>query len=418
MSNDLEEHLTRTLARAAEEAPVPGYDPVDAVRGRQRRRRRRRAALAAACAVVVAAVGVATGVRTAVPPPDPGPHYVFSPDRIPDFTHLPEPEKLWPDAVHRLPATLPDGSRYAVAAVLGDDRYLVARDGLSGEAAPSVFDTRAGTVTPLGTSAVGDGLARSRVLMAREVNGQAVWFVEGTRSNRPVREAWAAPLDGGPARRLTDLPDGSSPRFSLAGDAIIWQQEAQGSWKLPAGPPVSIRTVPLSGGPAVDVPGSQGFDIANAAPWIINQRYGTGVEAKTSGELRNVVTGERRRWQAAGGIQFVWCGPTWCTGRGSGDRVALQSLDGTEVVQLPWTGELKPSMAGRLAVGQLELPTSTLRLVWDRTTGRAAGVAEPRPADASPGYGWNLQLMDIEPEVLTIRSDDRERIVLDLRAVR
>ena len=71
MSSDLDEQLTRTLARAAEDAPMPGYDPVSEVRSRQRRRRRRRAGIAAACAVALATVTVLTGVRLAVPQPDP-----------------------------------------------------------------------------------------------------------------------------------------------------------------------------------------------------------------------------------------------------------------------------------------------------------------------------------------------------------
>src|SRR5688572_29807322 len=57
MSSNLEDRLTSTLARAADEAPLPATDPLDAVRGRQRRRRRHRATLAAACAVAVVAVG-------------------------------------------------------------------------------------------------------------------------------------------------------------------------------------------------------------------------------------------------------------------------------------------------------------------------------------------------------------------------
>lgn len=417
MTSSLEEHLTRTLAAAADEAPLPAYDPVGAVRGLQRRRRRQRTALAAACTVALTAGSVVAGVRLAAPDPDPGPEYAFSPDRIPDFANLPAPEKVWPEAVHRLPGTLPDGSRYAVMAVLSDGRYLVARDRFAGEAAPSVLDTRSRTAKALGTPAVGQGLAKSRILMAREVDGQAVWFLEGFRDNRPVREAWVAPLDGGPARRLTDLPDGAAPRFSVAAHSIIWEQEAPGRLELPEGPRVSVRGVSLRGGAAADVPDSQGFVPANVAPWITDQRLGTGIEPKTSGELRNVVTGERLRWKAATGVRFVQCGPTWCAGRGSGDRIALQALDGSDRVQLPYRGELSPSQGGRIAVGQLELPAASVHLIWDRTTGKAAGVSEPRPAGASVGYGWNSQLADFEPEVLTLRATGDQLVVLDLPAI-
>lgn len=417
MSSDLDEQLTRTLARAAEDAPMPGYDPVSEVRGRQRRRRRRRAGVAAVCAVAVATVAVLTGVRLAVPPPDPGPEYVFSPDRIPDFTNLPGPQKVWPNAVHRLPATLPDGSRYTVAAVLGEDRYLVARGTLFGEAAPSVFDTRAGTVTSLATPAVTDGLTNARVLMAREVNGRVVWFLEGTRNNRPVREGfrevWVAPVGGGAATRLAILPDGTAPRFSVAGDTIIWEQESRSKG---GGVRRVVRSVSLDGGKPVDVPDSVGFVLAYVGPWITNQ-LGVGTPRK-SGELRNVVTGQRLAWTANSQIQSLRCGPTWCTGRGVIDRVALQSLDGSEPVELPWTGELSPLDGGRFAVGQLDLPATTLHLAWDRTTGRAAGIAVPRADGESPGFGWNNQLADFEPAVLTWRADDDQQLVLDLGAIR
>ncbi|RQW92422.1 hypothetical protein [Micromonospora globispora] len=175
-----------------------------------------------------------------------------------------------------------------------------------------------------------------------------------------------------------------------------------------------VRSVSLNGGEPADVPDSAGFVLANVGPWITDQLDGG---TRTSGELRNVVTGQRLAWTANRRIQYLRCGPTWCTGRGSVDRVALQSLDGSDLVELPWTGELSPMNGGRLAVGQLEFPTATLHLIWDRTTGRAAGVKVPRP-EGGPGYGWNNQLSDWEPEVLTVRSSDDELVVLDLGAIR
>ncbi|MGC1213764.1 MAG: hypothetical protein WA890_21165 [Micromonospora sp.] len=417
MSSDLEEQLTQTLARAAEDAPVPGYDPVTFVRGRQRRRRRRRAGIAAACAVAVATTAVLTGVRLAVPQPDPAPGYVFSPDRIPDFTDLPAPEKVWPKAVHRLPATLPDGSRYAVVAVLGDDRYLVARDRDSGEGAPSIFDTRAGTVTTVGTSAVSDGLAMATVLMAREVDGQVVWFLEGARDNRVRREVWVAPVAGGRSTRLAILPDGTAPRFGVAGNAIIWEQESRHRTAKGVFVRRVVRSVSLSGrGGPVDVPNSLGFQLADVGSWITDQLdVGT---PRSRGELRNVVTGQRVAWSANSRIQFLRCGPTWCTGRGDGDRVALQGVDGSGRVELPFRGQLSPTGGGRLAVGYLELPKGTARVIWDRTTGRATSVLLPEEQDSGPPVGWNNQLSDWEPEVLTVRATGDELVVLDLGAIR
>ncbi|GAA1858547.1 hypothetical protein [Asanoa iriomotensis] len=420
MNSDLEERLTSTLARAADAAPVlGGADPVAAVRARQRRRRRRRATLASACAVVVAAVSGVTATQVAgpspAPKPDPAVVYGFAPDRIPDFANLPEPEQLWPDAVHKLPGRLPDGSQYAVAAVLGDGRYLVTGGLWKGDTAPSVFDTRAGTVTELGTPTVSDGFVPGLgLLMAREVNGQAVWFLEGSRNNRSGREIWAAPLDGGPARHLADLPDGVAPRFSVAGNAIIWDQQGPGNAETP---PNSVHTVSLDGGPAKLVPGSQGFDLTNIGPWIKNQHRGTGTDPRTAGELRNVVTGERRPWKAAPSLQYVFCGPTWCAGKGSGGAVALQSLDGSDPVVLPHSGDLAQAAGGRLAVGYLDVANGRVRVVWDRTTGWAAGIRLPRGSDAPARYRPNGDSSDYEPEVIPLSATDEQLVVLDLRAV-
>jgi hypothetical protein len=416
MTSYLEEQLTRTLEQAAEETPVPHEPPVGAVRALQRRRGRRRVGIAAAAAVAAATVAVLTGTHLAAPAPQP--EHMFSADRIPDFTELPGPQRVWPAAVHRLPGVLPDGSRYSVTAVLDDDRYLVTRNVNGGEVAPSIFDTRTGALTALGVPALSDGLVSSRILMAREAGGKAVWFLEGTRDNRHVREAWAAPLDGGPASRLATLPDGSDPRFSPAGNAIIWGQQTPLSRK-PLDFVVSVRSVSVNGGPVRDVNGTRGFEPAWVGPWITDQRIATAVEPRTSGELRNVVTGERLPWKAAPEVRFVQCGPTWCTGLGTGDRIALQSLNGHDRIELPVRGELSPTGNGRLAVGRLELATGAVQVVWDRTTGRAAtfsaAVSGPMVSGletALPGHS-----SDFAPEVLTMASSDDELVVLDLGAI-
>ena len=411
MSIDFEEQLTRTLEGAAERAPLPAGDPVAAVRMRQRRSRRRRAGIAVAC-VVAATAAVLVGTRLAVPSPNPAPapEYVFAPDRIPDFTDLPGPDKVWPNAVHRLPAKLPDGYRYSVVAVLGDDRYLVTRGLFNGEPAPSVFNTRTGTVTALGTSAVTDGLAMSRVLMARELNGKAVWFLEGSRNNRFVREAWVAPLDGSSATRLANLPDGSAPRFSPSGNGIIWEYQTGQTWKSNI-----IRRVSLSGGPVGDIPRTLGFEVANIAPWI-TKRTSNG-KPNVAGELRDVANGKRLRWTAAPGLQDVRCGPTWCTGIGTGDHIAVQALDGSDVVELPVRGMLSPTRNGRLAVGYIERPDAAEQVVWDRTTGRAATMLPRRPSDPLSSATQQNPTADEEPEVLTVTANGNELVVLDLRAI-
>lgn len=413
MSTHLEDRLTSVLADAADVAPMPGYDPVDAVRGRQRRRRNRHVAVAAACAVAVATAGSVTAVRVAVPTVDHRVGSVVSPDRIPDFARLSSPEKVWPRAVHRLPAELPDGSGYAVSQVLGDGKYLVllGRD----KVAPSVFDQRAGTVTPVATPDRFEGLARPDVTMARAIGDRVVWFVSGFRSNKWLHEAWTAPLRGGTPVRLAVMTDGVGPRFMVAGNGIAWEQQLSDP-ESPGGISSVIRTVSLDGGEVRDVPGTVGFTLAQVEPWVTTQRIATGLYPKTSGELLNVVTGERRRWTANDKIQFLRCGPTWCSGDGS-SGVALQNLDGTGYTELRHSGTLEQRMGGRLAVGTLGLPDWRGGMIWDRTTGRAARYATPKPAGPISVVNTAMN-SDFEPPVVAWWPDDKTMMVLDLTAIR
>lgn len=406
MSTHLEDRLASVLTDAAEAAPVPGYDPVDAVRGRQRRRRNRHVVVAAACAVAVAAAGSVATVRLAVPTVDHRVGSVASPDRIPDFANLASPEKVWPRAVHRLPAELPDGSGYVVAQVLGDGRYLVLKG--QNTVAPSVYDQRAGTVAAVATAGHFEGLAHAEVLMARAVGDRTVWFVRGFRRNQPATEAWIAPLRGGTPVRLASMGDGAGARFMVVGNAIAWEYSP--------GDRAVIRTVSLDGGEPRDVPGTEGFTLAQVEPWVTTQRIATGLTPKTSGELLNVVTGERRRWSANDKVQFLRCGPTWCSGDGSGG-VVLQNLDGTGYTELGYGGSLEQRMGGRLAVGTLGPLGARGGLIWDRTTGRAARYTTPKPAGPISVVSGVITT-DFEPPVVAWRPDDKTMMVLDLTAIR
>ncbi|GAA3771400.1 hypothetical protein [Micromonospora maritima] len=416
MTDELEQRLTTTLERAAEFAPVPAYDPVGAVQVRRRHHRRRRVAtVAAAVLVLTGAAGVAVR-HPSGPEPRPAPGLSFSPDRIPDFARLPDPGRVWPGAVHTLPATLPDGHRYGVAALLGDDRYLVARDGFVGVATPSIFDSRRGTLTEIGGPAVTDGLVRPSVLMARRVGGQVIWLLEGTRRDRWGRELWVAPLDGGAARLLTTV---QAPRFTVAGDRVVWEYEVPGTAERPGGLLVDVRSVPLAGGRVTQIPDSDGFSLAFVGPWITDQRIGTGLTARDAGVLRNLATGERLDWRANPDLRYVQCNPAWCSGRGADGSLGLQELDGTGLVRLPYRGTLQATAGGRVVVGGLSLPAGVATVVWDRATGRAAATVNALPEGHDGEAGPQLQqLFDWEPEVLTLRTTEAELVVFDLRVIR
>jgi hypothetical protein len=414
--------------RAAVADPPPTRIDLDALVTREERRKVRVRWLAAGCATVVAITGTIVGVRLAAPPAVDD-RIEWSADRLPDPATLPSVEKVWPDAVHKLPKTLPDGSEYSVLAVLGDDRYLVAtvRDQRVPDSArgPSIFDTRAGRVTSLVPAAA--GATDLDLLDARVVGDQVVWMQEAARG----RELWAARLDGTGGRRLATLADGAGRKLAVAGDTVMWEQDVPGAREKLKEPITTIWRVPLSGGDAAQLPGSAGWSLAGG-PWLTTQVLVTSFEAHRAGELWNPATGEKRRWATHEDLEFVNCGPTWCGGGSGGgprEKVLLQRLDGSSYVELPYMGHLYPRHEGRFAVGSLAVdgPTPTMpvapstMVIWDRVTGRAGVVGQlSLKAETKDGFlimkgnsrpsFWDLPVVDW--------SADDHLLVVDLAAIR
>lgn len=364
MTTPIEYTLTSTLAAASSAAPQPDPGFLAAVR-RRRRRRQRRTTILSACAAVLAVVATVAVVDQFKPVPVQRFGHLLSPDRIPDFFNLAPPERVWPDAVHRLPAKLPDGSDYTVVDVLGDGRYLVADvRPIDESAGPSVFHPASGTVTALATSAVTAGLAEARLLMARGVGDRVVWFVDARRNGKSARELWSAPVAGGAATRLAATKTGPGT-FSVAGDAVMWEEPRGAGYDE-----VVIRRVAAAGGPVTDVPGSTGYWLTLDGPWLTSKYTGTPFpdEPQDRGDLLNAVTGERVPWTANPKIAAARCGPTWCGGTGPYGLAALQDTNGGGYVELKDGCSLYPAMGGRLAVGLLY----SQPIVWDRATGRAS----------------------------------------------
>ncbi|GAA4464730.1 hypothetical protein GCM10023170_072960 [Phytohabitans houttuyneae] len=113
-----------------------------------------------------------------------------------------------------------------------------------------------------------DGMVEARVLMAKVTGDQVVWMLEGfpASGGGGVRELRAVRLDGSQARRLARLADGAAPRFSVAGDAVVWEQGARGT-EDPTKPLTDVWQVPLAGGRAALLPGAQGWTLAHDGPW-------------------------------------------------------------------------------------------------------------------------------------------------------
>jgi hypothetical protein len=408
-------NLTDELHAASAEPPPTRID-LDRLVAREEARKVRARWIAAGCVAAVAVTATTLGVRVAAAPPvehDLG--VVFSPDRVPDLATLPDAAKVWPDAVRALPPRLPDGSDYSVVAALGDDRYLVASGISDPSNSPRVFDTGAGTATPVAAEGAIAGVAEGRVLTTKVAGDQVVWMLEGFRRNTDFRELWTARVDGTGLRRLATLPNGVGPRFALAGDTVLWDVERPGSAAAHKAPFTTVWRVSLAGGQPAELPGSEGWSLAYDGPWLSTQVLREGVEAYGTGELWNPLTGVKRRWTAHSGLQFVECWAAWCLGSGKG--LALQNLDGTGYLELPFSGHLTSSREGRLAAGSVRSGGTSLQLVWDRRTGRAAALAR-YDLDASPGRVTLTRShnSDYDPPVLSWRTADHT-MVLDLNAI-
>lgn len=394
MTDQLEQELIRTMTGAGSFLPPPDEDILVAVRRRQRQRRQRRVVSAAACAVALIIVGGLTAVRLSEPAPNAVTASTWA-GGVPDFGRVGSPEQVWPKAVRRLPGKLPNGDQYTVQAVLGKDRYLVNTSqtaSLSDNAdlvvnvgsatAPSIFDVKAGTVRLLGDpgAATAPGVDFYSLGESTVVGDQAVWMVSVTRDNQGLTELWSAPVNSQGAPRLlltlTDA-DRALPHFSVAGNTVYWHQD-RSAGGLPAG----IYRIPVTGGTPTLVPGSEEFHPIALSPWVNTMARETPVDGEpSSGELWNLVTGERRAWTPNQAIRFFACDPVLCTGRSADDRFAVQRLDGAGYQELPYEADrglpavsMSPAFEGRFGTGSAVIDSVRTPFIWDRFTGKAAVV--------------------------------------------
>ncbi|RKR89105.1 hypothetical protein BDK92_3442 [Micromonospora pisi] len=432
MTDQLEDELIRTLARAGATAPPPETDFVPEVRRRQRRRRQRRVTVAAACAValtIVGGLGVLRPTETA-PTPDPEPITTATDwsGEIPEFATLKSPEQVWPRAVRKLPGTLPNGDEYAVMAIVDRDRYLVVST--ARPRGPLVFDTRTGAIRPLADPSTGTGSpigggVTSLVVVGEEV----VWIADvANPSSAGWLALWAAPLDGRTPPRLLYTyveMDHVGPHLGTAGDSVYWRQD---EGRRPAG----IYRIPLTGGEPTLVPGSGAFYLSGLSPWVDTHTRLTPVNGEpTSGELWNLVTGERRPWTAAPTIESLQCDPVLCQAGALHQRPSLQRLDGSGLQPFAdrsgttagvWGG-MTTALDGRFATAWFETALSRFPFVWDRFSGKAAVVKTPRPATATGSFGQNRGsdpwMLTNSGSALVQWSDGKGgTYLLDLRAIR
>jgi hypothetical protein len=365
--------------------------------------RRRGALIAAACAValVVAALPVAVHLGTRRAPVTGAGDWSGT---VPDFAHLKSPVEVWPDAVHQIPDVLPGGTRYTVSAVLGRGRYVVRAD--AGASTPMVLDSRAGTARPVSTTAVRppDGADLKDVFVAA---GQVWW---GQQMRDGPYELWSASLDGGSPPRLV-------VRWPL-GEAVypIGVQDGVTFWRHLGGRGVpGIYRMPLESRAPELVAGTEEYQDFGAFPWLSSVGPAGDVPrgrlGPRTGELLNVVTGERRGWTAHPDATGVDCNPVLCLGLDGDGRATVQRLDGSGFQRIPYGVRVLPYEqtmgAGRFGVGSfLELGGKSW--IWDRVTGAAAAM--PR--------AYLHATVRMPTTVVEWEEPGRARYVLDLAAIR
>lgn len=303
MSKNLERDLPTITGRASRRAPhAPGDLPTQ-VMTRSRRRRTRAYALVAAAAVVIVAGGVGVAVRTV---DDGGPTTAANPEPTPSPTaqDLQPVEKVWPKAVHTIPAKLPGGKKVRPK-ILIDDRTILLETWESFEKADAIYayelDTGqfrkiADIRTPKGVFASG--------FVAGE--GRIVWQTIEDKRTR----FWSVPLSGGePAAIPTDAPvEGRGDALVVARDKIAFSLHEGG-----------VFTLPLKGGAVTPVAGAERHHILRW-PWVGTPGEYTPDNETAFEEILNVETGQTSKALLRPGEKYVRCGVTTCTGwKGEGD---------------------------------------------------------------------------------------------------
>ncbi|GLW11351.1 hypothetical protein Misp01_64790 [Microtetraspora sp. NBRC 13810] len=302
--NDLEDKLSRVLSGAAHLVPQAPAELAATVKARHRRRRARTTALCAAAAVVLLAGGTGAVVSTLGSSAESHPAVSATGEAKPPADKIPPPvEKVWPQAVRKIPAKLPDGRAYYPQLLLDDHTLLVmtgASDGKRQFLWRYDLDTgrprQVAEIPPTkGSAIVAEGVAAG--------GGNIVWWASYKDAGSPrVARIWTVPATGGQPRPVTDVPLGNVMKqghidgLTVTGSDVVFAYEKGGVYR-----------VPLSGGSPQPVKGAERHHILQW-PWV-GVHHGKAIFR----ELLNVETGERRD-AAVKADEEVRCGVDRCAG--------------------------------------------------------------------------------------------------------
>ncbi|GAA2214416.1 hypothetical protein GCM10009850_098810 [Nonomuraea monospora] len=363
--NDVEEMLRRTLGSASQQAPrMPTHLPAQLEASYRRRRRRNLAQVVlAAAAVVVVAAGTTAVLRhgdttaTTLSPSTSRPDAPVWP--------LPEPvARVWPEAVHKVPARGPGGTKLMPQTFIDDRTVLVTTwGGFEKTDALYAYDlvthdlreitdvpTPAGTVLFASDFTVGEG--------------RVVWW---TATKDARIHVWTAPLSGGDATTVADLEAGTTPGLdglAVEGDRILFSPTGGG-----------VFTVPAAGGAVQAVPGGEGMHLLKW-PWVGSPGAAPEGDGTRFITISNVETGETSVAVRHNGEHTLACGVRLCAGVREGRKSFYRLRDGSQEKELPMT-DLSPDGLARerflvamvTAEGAGHIP-----ILYDVSTGTAADL--------------------------------------------
>ncbi len=255
MTDDLEMYLTAELATAARYAPRPAGDLLARVEEEHRKRHRHGVVwFAAAASVVLLTAGAPLVIDAAGESPAATPSPALASTEAPatraDKTYQPI-EKVWPGAVHVVPAILPNGRPFTPAVFL-DDRTVLVRTEKDGNADKMdglwAYDVKAKTarllvqVKPPPKTVI----TAPFVLADRD---RLYWWTVRKQERKRIVDIWTAPRAGGAQSRLTTfegVPGHGGIDLEIVGDKAVWTLWGKGG----------VFEMPLSGGTPRLLPGT------------------------------------------------------------------------------------------------------------------------------------------------------------------
>ncbi|MEV4220500.1 hypothetical protein [Nonomuraea sp. NPDC049725] len=396
-----ERELAQVIGGAARRAPRAPGGYAAQVLTRSRRRRARTQAILAAVAVVVVAGGGGIGLREALgadPPVAAGPAREATPSpamTLPAMPAVPDPvAQVWPEAVHTIPAKLPDGRRGRPLTLL-DEHTVLLETWESFEKADAVhtYDLRTGRTRKVTDIRTPKGVFASGFAVGE---GKLVWqTIDKMRTS-----FWSVPLSGGkPTAVKTDTPvEGRGDKLVVTGGKIAFSLHEGG-----------VFTLPLEGGAVTPVEGAGRHHILKW-PWVGTPGAYTPDNEPSFERILNVETGQTSQALVRPGEEDIRCGVTACVGRGPGRKPFYRLRDGSGERALP---DSTPGLAhDRFMTAQVRPGVQAL---LDLTTGRSGDLgvrpdAEGRQVSVQPGLDPYDRLIAYELK--------NEYVLIDLARIR